>query len=104
MCALAAYYPRCKHHMCLLQVRIDSYFEVKCRILQSHTLADLLSLSNACRTPARRYHLLEVHILSCLTAVDITQHLQPKSFTHPLSTLRNRMSSHASKNLTLLMP
>lgn len=35
--------------MCLLPVRVDSYFEVMCRILQSHMLADLLRLSNTCK-------------------------------------------------------
>lgn len=75
ICVLAV----CKHHTCLLQVRIDSYFEVQCRILQTHMLADLLPLSNACKALALHYHLLEICILSCFMAVDITQHLQPKA-------------------------
>lgn len=97
-------HPQCKHHMCLLQVRTDSYFEAKCRILQSHMLGDMLSLSNALKALALRYRLLKVHILSCFTAVDITQQLQPKSFTYPLSPLRNRMSLMHPEILLYLFP
>ena len=90
--------------MCLLQVRIDSYFEAKYRILQSHMLGDMLSLSNARKALALHYRLLKVHILSCFTAVDITQQLQPKSFTYSLSPLRKRMSLMHPKILLYLFP
>ena len=103
-CVLAVCHPQCKHHMCLLQVKIDSYFEAKCRILQSHMLGDMLSLSNARKALAARYRLLKVRILSCFMAVDITQQLQPKSFTYSLSPLRKRMSLMHPKILLYLFP
>lgn len=45
--------------------------------------------------------LAKIHILSCFMAIDITQHLQPESFTLPLSILWNKMSLNASKSLYL---
>ena len=67
-------------------------------------LGDMLSLSNARKALALCYRLLKVRVLSCFTAVDITQQLQPHSFTYPLSPLRNRMFLMHLKILLYLFP
>lgn len=96
-CVLASYYPQCKDHMCLLLTRIDSYFEV--RILQSHMLADLPSLSNACKVLAQHYHMLKY--VFYLVWRQKTNYTAKKCYLP--SQYSSRMSPNTSKNLTLLV-